>query len=225
MPSAFSCVGFAWTVEKHVLQRVERARPDIAEDDTQRGDCKGRDLLLTHRRRPYPHMALPCAPGGESGRAESKPGVHTRNVLGGAIFSLAAAVTGTALVDPMVEWIANKGFFGSGNFTDHSNLNVVPALIIGFAFAVAFVLALVRRTMNLSARYAPDWLRRFADANRSRTALRLLPAIFVLQILVLWSMENARTTRRCRPAVGRHDLARRTAFPRVCCSTPSGASA
>jgi hypothetical protein len=129
--------------------------------------------------------------GGAPGRAEFARDVQTKGVFGGAIFSLAAAVTAAALVDPMTEWIANKGLFGPRNFTDHINLDVVPALVIGLAFAIAFVLALVRRTMSPTARYAPDWLRRFAGANRARSALRLLPAIFVLQLLMLWSMETS----------------------------------
>jgi hypothetical protein len=52
----------------------------------------------------------------------------------------------------MVEFGANSGLFGPGTFTDHSNLYVAPALITGLALTVAFVMMLVRRTFNRSAR-------------------------------------------------------------------------
>ena len=38
-----------------------------------------------------------------------------------------------AIADPLVEFASNAGWFGAGNFTDHSNLDVVPALFAGVA--------------------------------------------------------------------------------------------
>lgn len=112
------------------------------------------------------------------------------HVVAGGLFCFAAAVTAAALIDPMVEFAANSGLFGPGTFTDHSNLYVVPALVTGLALAVLFVMALVRRSMNLGARYAPNWLRWFSRASSARSLLRLLPAIFVLQLCVLWALET-----------------------------------
>jgi hypothetical protein len=116
--------------------------------------------------------------------------VQISNAFARGAFSLAAAVTAAALIDPMVEFGANSGFFGPGTFTDHSNLYVAPALITGLALTVAFVMALVRRTFNRSTRYAPDWLRRFPGASGGRSMLRPLPAVFVLQLGALWSLET-----------------------------------
>ena len=94
-----------------------------------------------------------------------------------AIFCLAAAVTAAAAIDPAVEWLANAGFFGPGRFTDHSNLDVIPVLVLGLLFSVIFVAGSAHRIV-----------RRFASEVGSIP--RLLPAIFVMQLLVLWSMET-----------------------------------
>jgi hypothetical protein len=94
-----------------------------------------------------------------------------------AIFCLAAAVTAAAVIDPAVEWLANAGLLGAGRFTDHSNLDVVPVLVLGLLFSVIFV-----------AGYAHRIVRRFASEVGSIP--KLLPAIFVVQLLVLWSMET-----------------------------------
>lgn len=92
------------------------------------------------------------------------------------------------MVDPAVEYLANGGFFGPGNFTDHSNLDVLPALGAALALALLFTAGLVRR--GLRRGNAPAWLRRCAVASDDRALPQLLPAIFALQMVVLWSMET-----------------------------------
>jgi hypothetical protein len=103
--------------------------------------------------------------------------VHVRNALAKAVFCLAAAVTAAAVIDPAIEWLANAGLFGPGRFTDHSNLDVIPVLVLGLLFSVIFVAGQAHRIV-----------RRFASEVGSIPML--LPVIFALQLLVLWSMET-----------------------------------
>jgi hypothetical protein len=115
--------------------------------------------------------------------------VHARNALPKAMFCLAAAVTAAAVIDPTTEGLANAGVFGTGNYTDHSNLDVIPALLAGAVFSLLFVAGVVRRVMNRRGA-APDWLRAYALASDDRNITKLLPVIFALQLIVLWSMET-----------------------------------
>ncbi len=105
-------------------------------------------------------------------------------------FGAATAITAAALADPVVESLANRGAFGVGQFTDHSNADVLPALCVGLLFAAAFIAALTRRMLR-PGRSAPGWLRRSVDALPARSVLRLFPAAFAAQIAVLFAMETA----------------------------------
>jgi hypothetical protein len=94
-------------------------------------------------------------------------------------FTLAAAIVAAAIADPCVESASNAGWFGPGNFTDHSMLDVIPALLSG-ALLLAIYLALrVRREL----------LRASNEALRTNIG-RLLPAILGLQLAVLFVMET-----------------------------------
>jgi hypothetical protein len=94
-------------------------------------------------------------------------------------FTLAAAVIAAAIADPLVEAVSNAGWFGPGNFTDHSSLDVVPALVMG-AMLIAICIALrIRREL----------LRASGEALRADIG-RLLPALFATQLAVLWTMET-----------------------------------
>jgi len=115
--------------------------------------------------------------------------VRIRNGAATAVFCLTAAIAAAAVTDPTVEGLANHGVFGTGVFTDHSNIDVAPALIAGFVFALALIAGLVRRTLRRGVGLAPDWLRTPAIA-ASTPLVRLMPGIFALQLLVLWSMET-----------------------------------
>ncbi|MGB6984452.1 MAG: hypothetical protein WBD74_00605, partial [Candidatus Aquilonibacter sp.] len=94
-------------------------------------------------------------------------------------FTLAAAVIAAAIADPCVETVANAGWFGPGNFTDHSTLDVVPALVSG---AVLIAICLAMRIRRELLRASGEALR--ADVER------LLPALFATQLGVLWTMET-----------------------------------
>ncbi len=94
-------------------------------------------------------------------------------------FALAVAVIAAAIADPLVEAASNAGWFGRGVFTDHSNVDVLPALISGAALVACYVVLRVRRELMRASRYAL----------RTRVG-RLLPVIFAAQIAVLYAMET-----------------------------------
>jgi len=107
------------------------------------------------------------------------------------LFCLAAAFTSAALTDPIVEALSNRGVFGSGHFTDHSNADVLSALAAAGVFAVLFLIGVVRRAMPRSrVGHAPAWLRDSRAAIPLSTALRLFPAAFALQIVTLFAAET-----------------------------------
>jgi hypothetical protein len=107
------------------------------------------------------------------------------------LFCLAAAITSAALTDPVVEALSNRGAFGSGRFTDHSNADVLPALAAAGVFAVLFLIGVVRRALPRSPiGHTPAWLRDSRAAIPLSTALRLFPVTFALQIVTLFSAET-----------------------------------
>lgn len=97
------------------------------------------------------------------------------------IFALAAAVTAAATMDPIVERLSNAGFFGIGNFTDHSNADVIPALCTGALFSLTFLVLAVMRLFGI----------RFTAHELDEISVRrMLPVIFALQLVVLFVMET-----------------------------------
>lgn len=94
-------------------------------------------------------------------------------------FTLAAAVVAAAIADPLVEGASNAGWFGPGNFTDHSTLDVLPALLCGAVLLSVCLILRIRREL----------LRASCEALRGDIA-RLLPALFATQLAVLFAMET-----------------------------------
>ena len=88
----------------------------------------------------------------------------------------ALAVIAAAVADPIVEFASNAGAFGSGNFTDRSNLDVLPALLAGIGLLAIY---LVRRARTV-----------LADRSFARGVASRVPVIFCLQILALYVMET-----------------------------------
>ncbi len=77
----------------------------------------------------------------------------------------------------LVEACSNAGCFGHGDFTDHSNVDVMPALIVGLVFVLVHVITRVRRVTLRHVALAPNpW--------------RLVPSIFALLVAVLYVMET-----------------------------------
>src|SRR5260370_12111876 len=98
-----------------------------------------------------------------------------------AVFALATALTGAAAVDPIVERMSNGGLFGAGAFTDHSNLDVVPAFVVAFVLSVVFVIGVARRALVRRC-YAPQWLRSSASEIDRNVLRGNLPEVFGLQV-------------------------------------------
>jgi hypothetical protein len=103
-------------------------------------------------------------------------------------FCLAVSVIAAAIADPVVEYASNSGWFGPGNFTDHSNLDVLPVLLAGLVFAGLHVALRIRAALTRPAP-APNLLRDSDDALGSSFP-GLLPVAYGLQILVLYAMET-----------------------------------
>ncbi len=115
--------------------------------------------------------------------------VYLKSKRAMAAFGLAAAVTAAAVLDPFVEFLANRGCFGTGNFTDHSNVDVLPGLAIGLAFLAIVIAGSAWRALS-RRRYAPAWLRACAVVSGRTSFARLFPSIFAAQLAMLWSMET-----------------------------------
>jgi hypothetical protein len=103
---------------------------------------------------------------------------------------LAVAVLGAAVTDPLVEWASNAGLFGPGNFTDHSNLDVLPALLVGTVFVALYLALRVRALLVNPGKPAPEFLRVSNNALAGSIS-GLLPLTFAFQILTLLLMETA----------------------------------
>jgi hypothetical protein len=101
----------------------------------------------------------------------------------------AIAVVAAALADPIVEFASNSGWFGSGSFTDHSNVDILPALLVGVSLLAFYM---VRRARAVLA----------GEVLQRGVALSL-PAIFALQLVALYVMETAEQL-----VVWRHVLSR-----------------
>lgn len=103
-------------------------------------------------------------------------------------FCAAIAVIAASVANPVVEYCSNAGLFGAGRYTDHSNLDVLPALAAGLALLVLY---LVRR--------APAIL---AGRALSGGYAGSFAAIFALQLAVLYLMETAEQVVVCGHVLG-----------------------
>ena len=107
-----------------------------------------------------------------------------------AVFALASAVAAAATIDPVAERMSNAGVFGPGSFTDHSNLDVLPALGVAAVLSLVFIIGAARRMLPRNC-FAPAWLRSSANAIDASTLPKLIPSIFLLQLSALFAMETA----------------------------------
>jgi hypothetical protein len=105
------------------------------------------------------------------------------------LFCLTAALVAAACADPIVEALSNAGVFGKSNYTDHSLLDVIPMLSIGAMSAALWLFVQVRKMLGLRVA-KPQWIHRSAFALDARSVVKLLPAVFALQIVILFSMET-----------------------------------
>jgi hypothetical protein len=105
-------------------------------------------------------------------------------------FCLAAATIAATVADSIVEFASNHGWFGPGDFTDHSSWVVGPALLTGLIFIALYVCMRARQILGLGQKERCNWLRLTSDVIEKRT-LSLVPFIFGLQILALFVMEKS----------------------------------
>jgi hypothetical protein len=105
------------------------------------------------------------------------------------LFCATAALVAAAFADPIVEALSNAGAFGKGGYTDHSLLDVIPALSIGAMSAGLWLFVQVRKMIGLRV-VKPQWIQSSAFALDARSVVKLLPAVFALQITILFAMES-----------------------------------
>ena len=105
-------------------------------------------------------------------------------------FCIAVALIAAAVADPLVELASNAGLFGPGDFTDHSNWDVLPTLAIGLSFAAFYVALRVRQMLDFARQRVSCWLNASPNALAGRTLFGLLPAVYATQIATLYVMET-----------------------------------
>jgi hypothetical protein len=93
-------------------------------------------------------------------------------------FCILVAVVAAAFADPLVEFASNAGAFGRCDCTDHSNLDVLPALAAGILLGIALLSLRIRNVLAGQPVVAP-------------AVRRIVPAVFAIQIAVLYAMETA----------------------------------
>lgn len=103
-------------------------------------------------------------------------------------FCAGVAIVAAALADPLLEFASNAGAYGACDCTDHSNLDVFPALLLVSLLGLRYLYVRVRRQFA-GAGTAPA--RAPGDLPAAGVLVRLVPAIFALQLLVLYTMETA----------------------------------
>jgi hypothetical protein len=105
-------------------------------------------------------------------------------------FCLAVAMIAASLADPLVEFASNSGWFGPGAFTDNSNWNVVPALLVGLLFVALHFYLRVRSHFAEAQKAELNWLKLASDALGARIRY-LIPVIFAVQVLALYVIETS----------------------------------
>jgi hypothetical protein len=105
-------------------------------------------------------------------------------------FCLAVAVIAAAIADPIVEFASNTGVLGRGSWTDHSNLDVLPALIVGLAALALYIVLKAHAAYTHGNARALTFLRA-SDRMLGRKLPQFLIPAFALQIVVLYLMETA----------------------------------
>ncbi len=120
-------------------------------------------------------------------------GNHSHRVLSTSIrvwFCVATAIIAAAIADPCIEFASNAGWFGPGRFTDGSNLDVVPALLVGLAVIACYVGMRIRE-VALGLRFEALNRRMVANHTFATDLVTVLLAAFSVQLLVLFAMETA----------------------------------
>jgi hypothetical protein len=104
------------------------------------------------------------------------------------LFGVAVAALAAAAGDLLVESLSNCGVFGPGRYTDGSNADIAPITITGLLLLLSFLYVRTRHALQAS-RGSAGWCG-VAAALSTNKVTRLLPALFAVQILLLWAMES-----------------------------------
>jgi hypothetical protein len=106
-------------------------------------------------------------------------------------FCAVLAIIAAGLANPCIEFASNAGWFGHGDFTDHSNIDVIPTLAFGIVFcAVVIVQRLSRLAASGSTERVAAWLRLSSQVLRTRNIAPFIPVAFGMQMSVLFAMES-----------------------------------
>jgi len=105
-------------------------------------------------------------------------------------FLLAVALVAAAIADPLVETISNSGILGGG-YDDNNHLSALPVFIAGALLVVVVIavrcLSVIRSGSSLRR---DDWLAESATQFSQGSPLHDLPAVLVLQLAAVFTMES-----------------------------------
>jgi len=106
-------------------------------------------------------------------------------------FCAVVAIIAAGLANPCIEFASNAGWFGRSDFTDHSNLDVIPTIAFGIVFcAIVIVRRLSRLAATGDAKRVAAWLRLSSHVLRARNIAPFIPAAFGMQMSALFAMES-----------------------------------
>ena len=106
-------------------------------------------------------------------------------------FCILVALVAATFADPLVEFASNAGAFGRCDCTDHSNVDIVPALCVGLLLGIALLSLRIRKALVGRSVAAPPTWRASDEVLRPSLLARLIPAVFAIQLAVLYAMETA----------------------------------
>lgn len=104
-------------------------------------------------------------------------------------FLIAAALIAGGFGDPLVETIADTGIFGAG-YHDTNHLGVLPALLCGLVLTIEIALLRCIQAFRGDSRTSRERLIAVAERLGARSALRVVPIVFVLQLGVVFAIET-----------------------------------
>lgn len=106
------------------------------------------------------------------------------------IFVCAVAFVGAVAGDALIEGLSNSQLLWRGNYTDHSSADLLPmSIVAGLTVAVVLALFLKHRLGT----WKPATRALVLAASRAlaaRGVVRLIPAIYLLQLATLFGMES-----------------------------------
>jgi hypothetical protein len=106
-----------------------------------------------------------------------------------AWFCLAVATIAAVIADFFLESASDNGWFGPGDYTDHSNWVIGPALLVGLMFTALHLCLRTREALTREHWSAQNW-RQLASVTKGSRVLSFTPMIYAIQLLTLFVMER-----------------------------------